>query len=132
MTATIPLDPALPADFDDTPNEERTPEQLDKFWDKPYGITQPDGRILVRCLNGGAWDRSTVFGIAENFEEACKLAEEKQASWEKMRSAPTFYFSSEPPYRLIVQAQRPDREPVVFGEYPTMDELMTALKPFQD
>ncbi|MCP2223570.1 hypothetical protein M2226_009267 [Bradyrhizobium elkanii] len=59
MPSRIPLDPKLPKAFDATPNEARSKTQLDQWWDRPYGLTRPDGRIEVRCLNGGAWDRST-------------------------------------------------------------------------
>ncbi|MCZ8963440.1 DNA-binding protein (plasmid) [Escherichia albertii] len=79
MSNRIPLDPVLPENFDDIPNDERDKAQLDAWWDHPYGITQPDGKIIVRCLNGGAWDRSSVLGVADNYDEACELAEKEQA-----------------------------------------------------
>ncbi len=55
MPNRIPLDPVLPKNFDCTPNEKRSKAQLDAWWDHPYGVTQPDGKIVVYCLNGGAW-----------------------------------------------------------------------------
>lgn len=33
MPSQLPLDPKLPANFDDTPNSERSKEQLDEWWD---------------------------------------------------------------------------------------------------
>lgn len=96
MSNRIPLDPVLPENFDDTPNDERDKAQLDAWWDHPYGITQPDGKIIVRCLNGGAWDRSSVLGVADNYDEACELAEKEQAKWVKTRSQPVFLYSTEP------------------------------------
>ena len=78
MPNRIPLDPKLPKTFDATPNEARSKAQLDQWWDRPYGLTRPDGRIEVRCLNGGAWDRSTHFGFADDYDAACALAEAKQ------------------------------------------------------
>jgi hypothetical protein len=33
-------------------------------------------RYDVRCLDGGAWDRSTNYGMFATFEEALKLAKE--------------------------------------------------------
>lgn len=75
MPSRIPLDPKLPKAFDATPNEARSKAQLDQWWDRPYGLTRPDGRIEVRCLNGGAWDRSTHLGIADDYDAACALAE---------------------------------------------------------
>lgn len=83
MPNCIPLDPKLPANFDITPNDKRSKSQLDAWWDHPYGLTQPDGKIMVRCLNGGSWDRSSFLGVADTYDEACELAEKKQAEWVK-------------------------------------------------
>ncbi|CAM5289122.1 hypothetical protein ATER59S_00509 [Aquamicrobium terrae] len=80
MPNRIPLDPKLPKAFNATPNDARSKAQLDQWWDRPYGLTLSDGRIEVRCLNGGAWDRSTHLGVAENYDVACALAESKQAA----------------------------------------------------
>lgn len=77
MANCIPLDPKLPANFDITPNDKRSKNQLDTWWDHPYCITH-DGAFLVYCLNGGAWDRPTLFGKANTYDEACELAEKKQ------------------------------------------------------
>ncbi|EPF3440900.1 DNA-binding protein, partial [Escherichia coli] len=41
MPNCIPLNPVLPKNFDDTPNEKRSKSQLDAWWDHPYGITCP-------------------------------------------------------------------------------------------
>lgn len=123
MPNCIPLDPKLPANFDDTPNDKRSKSQLDAWWDHPYGITQPDGKIMVRCLNGGAWDRSSVLGVADNYDEACALAEEKQAAWVVTRTTPTFLHSSEPPFILIQEAQRPDHQRTVLGEFDTIEDM---------
>ena len=123
MPSQIPLDPKLPANFDDTPNSERTKKQLDEWWDHPYGITKPDGSITVRCLNGGAWDRSSVLGNAGTYEEACVLAHDAQAKWIFTRQQPIFMYSNEPPFRLVVQSQRPDYEESIVGEFNTIDEM---------
>ncbi|WP_206245713.1 DNA-binding protein [Novosphingobium terrae] len=88
MTDRIPLDPDLRAGFDETSNARRPKAELDAWWDKPFGLTLPDGRIQVRCLNGGATDRSSVLGIAENYDAACALAAEKQAAWVDLRRRP--------------------------------------------
>ena len=93
MPNRIPLDPVLPKNFDCTPNEKRSKAQLDAWWDHPYGVTQPDGKIVVYCLNGGAWDRPSVLCLADNYDEACELAERQQARWVKTRYEPTFMFS---------------------------------------
>ncbi|WP_080786748.1 DNA-binding protein, partial [Klebsiella pneumoniae] len=110
MPSQLPLDPKLPANFDDTPNSERSKEQLDEWWDHPYGITKPDGSFTDRCLNGGARDRSSVLGKVRTYEEAWVLAHDAQAKWVKTRLKPIFMYSNEPPFRLVVQSQRPDYE----------------------
>lgn len=123
MPNRIPLDPKLPADFDNKSNDLRSKKQLDEWWDHPFGVTQPDGKIIVRCLNGGSWDRSTLLGVADNYEDACALAEKKQAEWVKTRSKPIFYHSFEPPFIMIQQPQRPDEESVIVGSFETMEAL---------
>lgn len=108
MPNQIPLDPKLRKGFDDTPNEQRTKAELDAWWDHPYGITLPDGQIMVRCLNGGAWDRSTQLGVASDYEQACILAEKKQAAWVRFRGAP-LYLMDTPKSALVIMPQRPDQ-----------------------
>jgi hypothetical protein len=50
----MPVDPELPPDFDNTPNEERSTEELDTWWDRPFAQARADGTLDVRCLDGGA------------------------------------------------------------------------------
>ena len=77
------INPKLPKGFDDTPNEERPLSQI-IWWDRPYIVTYTDTgdkwldawpsgtRYDVRCLDGGAWDRSTNWGCFSSLEEALK------------------------------------------------------------
>ncbi|ELR6233645.1 DNA-binding protein [Escherichia coli] len=123
MPNRIPLDPVLPKNFDCTPNEKRSKAQLDAWWDHPYGVTQPDGKIVVYCLNGGAWDRPSVLCLADNYDEACELAERQQASRVKTRSEPTFMFSKEPPFILARMPQRPDHQQEIVAEFSSRDEM---------
>ena len=127
IPSQLPLDPKLPANFDDTPNSERSKEQLDEWWDHPYGITKPDGSFTDRCLNGGARDRSSVLGKVRTYEEACLLAHDAQAKWVNTRLKPIFMYSNEPPFRLVVQSQRPDYEESIIGEFNTIDEINLFL-----
>ncbi|HHR4398569.1 hypothetical protein [Citrobacter sp. SL156] len=80
---------------------------------------------MVRCLNGGSWDRSSFLGVADTYDEACELAEKKQAKWVKTRAQPMFLYSTEPPFILIRQPQRPDHQQVIVGEFATMEEMNT-------
>lgn len=105
----MPVDPALPPDFDNTPNEERSTADLDTWWDRPFAQTRSDGTLDVRCLDGGAWDRATFYGTADTLEAARLLAKTKLANWQKSRSAPTVFLSGSA-IQLIRMPQRPDEE----------------------
>lgn len=95
MNNEIPINPKLPKNFSSTPNEQRPPSHM-KWWGQPYIQTQvhfmnedgraewlkawPSGtRYDVRCLDGGAWDRPTVWGMFPTLEEAqhCAAARAK-------------------------------------------------------
>lgn len=122
MPNRIPLNPTLPKNFDITPNEKRSKAQLDAWWDHPYCALH-EGKFHVYCLNGGAWDRPTWLGQADSYDEACEVAESKQAEWVKRRAEPIFYHSFEPPFQMIRQPQRPDEDTVVVASFDTMEEL---------
>ena len=83
----FPVNPPLPEGFDSTPNDERPKWQRDILWGRPYieiidfsGNPKyekdwleawPDGkRFDVRCLDGGAWDRPTAWGMFKTLNEA--------------------------------------------------------------
>ncbi|GGD49390.1 hypothetical protein GCM10012288_24350 [Malaciobacter pacificus] len=120
------INPELPENFDITPNDERSEEEINNWWDKPYILIDeleqesweehyhrlksydwsdekigskeewnkhlkgekenwykeyPDGfRYNLRCLDGGAWDRSTNHGFYATFDEAIKAAKELQTN----------------------------------------------------
>ena len=127
MPNRIPLDPKLPKTFDATPNDERTKAQLDAWWDRPFGITREDGRIEVRCLNGGASDRSTNLGTADDYDAAYTLAEAKQAEWLMARERPVVSFGGDQ-IVVIRQAQRPDEEPQQLATFPSMEAAEDYLR----
>ena len=111
----LPLDPDLPSRFDDTPNEDRSARELDTWWDRPFAITRPDGRLEVRCLDGGAWDRSTHYGIADDIAAAARLAAEKLATWRRFRGEP-HVLGLEDRTQVVRPPQRPDQEYEVLYE----------------
>lgn len=127
MPARIPLDPKLPRGFHDTPNEDRSKAELDAWWDKPYGVTLPDGKIEVQCLNGGAWDRPTHLGVADDYEAACELAEQAQAKWLTYRSKPSLSMD-EGSYSAVRMAQRPDQQPQVLKKFDSIEEASTWMR----
>lgn len=127
MPNRIPLDPKMPKAFNETPNDARSKAQLDQWWDRPYGITLADGRIEVRCLNGGAWDRSTHLGVADDYDAACALAEAKQAEWLKFRERPRICFDVGQ-VLVIRQAQRPDEATQQLATFPTAEAATDYLR----
>src|SRR5207302_656752 len=76
----IAVNPVLPAGFSDTANESR-PDRHMALWGVPYIQTASDNdprfvahwkgtvRYDVRCLDGGAWDRPTCWGMFGSLEE---------------------------------------------------------------
>ncbi len=73
---TIPINPTLPEGFDSTPNLER-PQSHWAWWYKPFIVTVAgrSNSYTVRCLDGGAHDRSTLMGECRNLKQALSLAE---------------------------------------------------------
>jgi len=90
--AVLVIDPDLPPSFDDTPNEERSEAELSTWWMKPFAITRPDGHLEVRCLDGGAWDRPTNYGVANSPAAALGLARDKLRRWIGFLEAPRAVF----------------------------------------
>ena len=89
----ILINPLLPEDFDNTPNDERSKDEIAMWYKRPYITTQenffengspsydsflkawPENiRYNVRCLDGGAWDRSTNKGSFATLDEAVSMA----------------------------------------------------------
>jgi hypothetical protein len=74
------LDPELPPDFDDTDNKLRPHEQA-IWWGVPFIRTEQKVgggvRYDLRCLDGGAWDRSTWWGSFDTPQLAAAAAKTK-------------------------------------------------------
>lgn len=111
----IPLDPVLPPNFDNTPNEERSKAHLNRWWDRPFIRTISESCFEARCLNGGAWDRSTHLGVAPTVEEARALALKKQAEWIEISSEPIACMRHDHLIDLVIMARRPDLENTVLA-----------------
>ncbi|EWS66621.1 hypothetical protein Y695_00029 [Hydrogenophaga sp. T4] len=103
----LPVDPPLRKFFDQTPNEERSQHELDTWWDRPYAVTCPDGHFEVRCLDGGAWDRSTCYGAADTIDEARVLAQRKLKAWQSLSSGPTAMLLGDGQAQAVVMPRRP-------------------------
>jgi hypothetical protein len=81
----VPVNPTLPEHFGDTANEKR-PQSHMAWWGVPYVEIYEDDhpkfvehwkgtvRYDVRCLDGGAWDRPTCWGMFATLAEAVACA----------------------------------------------------------
>ena len=86
------VDPIQPGDFDSTDNKSR-PFTHAVWWGVPFIRTHrpenptdeflnefPNGiQIELRCLDGGAWDRSTWWGRFSSIHAAVAFAKQKEA-----------------------------------------------------
>ena len=63
------VNPVLRDDFDNTPNDARPDLETDDWWGVLYIVDNGAG-WHIRCLNGGAWDRSTMVGFDETMDGA--------------------------------------------------------------
>lgn len=128
----FPVDPDLPTLFDQTPNENRSLAEIARWWDRPYALSNHDGTYTVRCLDGGAWDRSTNYGRAATLEQATQLAAIKLEAWRAQRMRPCCSFDSEEdpalPVALVRFPQRPHRPSEVLARFATPEEARDALK----
>lgn len=114
------VDPTLPPSFDDTPNENRSKRHLDEWWDRPFALSKPGGGFTVRCLDGGAWDRSTWYGEAKDLDDAVRLAQAKLAIAREDRSRPLLYLGAVA--RVIRLADRPDQDQEILYESEDFDD----------
>ncbi|MDO9236205.1 MAG: hypothetical protein Q7U28_09270 [Aquabacterium sp.] len=121
------IDPVLPSDFDNTPNEERSKEDLDQWWDQPFAVSRVDGSFEVRCLDGGCWDRSTSYGLAKDLIAASMLAETKLAQWQKIRAEPVAALTGSG-CQVMRMPQRPDEDSVVLEECATLAEAQIFIE----
>lgn len=117
---TLPVNPDLPADFYNTPNDERSTPELEQWWDVPYAVQRPDGKYDVRCLDGGAWDRPTFYGIVDTIEEATVLAAQKLQEWIKTRSRPVVSLDNGK-VSVVVMPASPLEDIRVLGTFDSME-----------
>lgn len=121
LTALLPLDPVLPDSFYDTPNDERSDEEVALWWDKPYACTNADGTFTVRCLDGGAWDRPTSYGRAARMSLACALAERKLAAWHWISQHPVTQWA-EDGLMVVQMPRRPGQTTTVLAKFELDDQ----------
>ena len=71
------VNPCQRPDFDNTPNEIRETAELDDWWDRPYILAEASDKFTVRCLDGGAHDRSTWIDESTTLEGAVHAAKQR-------------------------------------------------------
>ena len=85
------INPVLPQNFDDTPNGKRGDRSM-AWWDVPFIQAICNGELVdsslaeafeVRCLDGGAWDRSTWMGCYTTLEKALAAAHHHRLLYKK-------------------------------------------------
>jgi hypothetical protein len=125
---TLPINPALPDGFDQTPNEDRSDSEILTWWDQPYAVKREDGCFDVRCLDGGAWDRPTYYGVAKTIEEAEEMAKAKLAAWQQTRSRPKVFFGDDGKFSVVLMPQSPREEmgTVIFFVCKALVDFSTA------
>ena len=127
----FPLDPVLPPNFDDTPNYERSEKELETWWERPFIQTGHDGKFDVRCLDGGAWDRSTWYCTADSVEEAIRLGKEKLAWVRAMRNTPSLSMRDDGGWDLVIFSQRPGVEPRLVEENVRPEDIAATLEKYK-
>lgn len=118
---SLPIDPSLPQGFYNTPNDERSIEEIQLWWDKPYAVRRLDGKFDVRCLDGGAWDRPTMYGVTDTVEEATNLADQKLEEWRQIRERPKVRIDGAN-IEVCRMAQSPLDDVAMLGTFETMEE----------
>jgi hypothetical protein len=69
----ILIDPTLPAHFYSKAIAERSAVEVEKWEGLPYIVSAQQG-FRVECLDGGAWDRPTLWGQSAQIDEAISVA----------------------------------------------------------
>lgn len=110
---SVPIDPALPSNFDDTPNQRRRDAEIKAWWNRPFAVSHPDGSLTVRCLDGGAWDRSTFYGDAKDHQEAREIARQKLTHWLTITRRETMLIDDDGQAWKARMPLRPDKDPIL-------------------
>jgi hypothetical protein len=126
----LPVDPPLPPQFDQTPNEQRSKAELDAWWLRPFAQARGDGSYDVRCLDGGAWDRPTYYGVAKDLDEARAIARAGLERWQKVRDTPAFLLL-DGAVLLALEPNRPGMPRPVLFTGGTTDDAKRFLEQFE-
>lgn len=128
ISLPLPVDPDLPDGFDCTPNDERSTVDLDQWWDQPYLVTNGDGTYTARCLNGGAWDRSTFLGTGATVEEATTIGLAAHERFVAFRRKPMASYVDGLVWDLVVMPQRPDADQTVIARGLSQEDVTARIE----
>lgn len=121
----LPVDPKLPKHFYDRSNGERSATELRKWWNKPYARSREDGTFDVRCLDGGAHDRPTFYGVAPDLAAARERAATKLSKWLEVEKELICTFTGDS-IQWVQYPHDPRKHRVVLAEFP--DDQMDMAK----
>jgi len=127
----LPVDPLLRPMFDYTPNEDRPESELAQWWLKPFAVTRGDGTFDVRCLDGGAHDRSTWYGTASDLASAKEIAAAKLANWLEFLDRPIVTMDADS-YSLTIGSLHPRLPRAVLATFESMDLLRAWLAEWEE
>lgn len=126
------INPVLPPGFHATPNSDRGVEEIERWWLKPFAVIQEDGRYDVQCLDGGAWDRPTYYGTADDLEAARSLARTKLAKWREFLDRPLFTMEDESSVALTVDALDPRLPRAVLARVEGREAALTWMAGWEE
>jgi hypothetical protein len=129
--SAFPLDPVLRPGFNNTPNDERSEEELETWWERPFIVTRDDREFDVYCLDGGAWDRATWYCTADTVAEAVRLGKEKLASVRESRNTPVMTTRRGGGWDLVILNQRPGVEPRLVEENVRPEDVAATLEKYK-
>lgn len=119
----LPVDPPLRSGFDYTSNYLRSDEEIATWWLRPFAQRCDDGSYDVRCLDGGAHDRATYYGIAADLAAAGELAREKLSNWRQFLDRPIPTMIDEGVVLLTIDPLHPKRPRVALAQ---VEDLASA------
>ncbi|WP_421927164.1 hypothetical protein [Neoaquamicrobium sediminum] len=134
----ILINPVLPDGFHSTRNEAR-PQSHARFWNRPYIEVREhaDGRdVTVRCLDGGAWDRPTLFARFASIQEALDylgatgrthhdtISVGRTSPWGAFAQGAALYLGSRGNLSLVLSAHQPSKREVRAARNGRIDTAM--------
>lgn len=126
----LPVDPHLPPDFYNTPNEDRSAQELADWWMRPYLVSMEGRGYDVRCLDGGAWDRPTFWGDADTLDTARALAASRLEQARRRQDTPVVLLH-DGAYLAVLHESRPGAPMAVLHAAATSQQIARWFEDFE-